>query len=145
MTAAEYLAQIRKLEAKRRVVVREIKAMKEERSGTALKMDGVPHATKISDSTGNLAARLADKEQELEELSHLYWYQRAKIVDMILKMDLPPEQSHYIEILQLRYMEGLTVSETAEEMGYAYRWTQTLQQRALDAFADQYKDVLQES
>ena len=144
MTAAEYLSQIRKLEAKRRVVIREIEAMRAERSGVALKMDGVPHAARISDTTGNLAAKLADKENELEELSHLYWYQRSKIVNMILAMDLPPEQVHYIEILQLRYVEGLTGLETADRMGYAYRWTQTLQQRALEAFAKQYKDVLQD-
>lgn len=143
MTAAEFLSQIRRLEAKRRVVIREIEAMRVEAQGTALKLDGVPHATGISDTTGNLAARLADKTAELEDLSRYYWLQRCKIVNMILQMNLPPEKSHYIEVLQLRYVEGLTQYETAERLGYAYRWTQTLQERALDAFAEQYKDILQ--
>lgn len=143
MTAAEFLSQIRRLEAKRRVVIREIEAMRAEAMGTALKLDGVPHSTAISDTTGELAARLADKTAELEKLSHYYWYKRCKIVEMILQMDLPPDKSHYIEVLQLRYVEGLTQYETAERLGYAYRWTQTLQERALDAFAEQYKDVLQ--
>lgn len=43
-------------------------------------------------------------------------------------------------VLQLRYIEGCTLEETADRLHYTYRWTARLQAKAIDDFREAVKE-----
>lgn len=55
-----------------------------------------------------------------------------EIEELIKQADISDQ---YKTVLYLRYIEGKTVDDSAKTLGVIKRWCQTLQARALDAFA----------
>lgn len=54
------------------------------------------------------------------------------IAGLITQADISEQ---YKTVLYLRYIEGQTIDDSAKTLGLTRRWCQTLQARALDAFA----------
>lgn len=60
--------------------------------------------------------------------------------DIADTIELAEIDAQYKMALKLRFIEGFTAQEAAAEMGYTKRWFDTIQRRALTAFAQSTKE-----
>ena len=67
---------------------------------------------------------------------------RAEIDKRSKMINALPNPTH-AQILRLRYINGLKWKSICAEMGYTFRHTTKLHGYALQAFAEQFKDVLE--
>lgn len=74
-------------------------------------MDGMPHATGVSDKVGNVATKLADLAIETNNLIDSYVDAKQEIIHALEK--LPPNQ---YGVLHRYYVRGMTWEEIAEDM-----------------------------
>lgn len=131
MTAKEYLRQFRQFGFRIKTIREEIMAIEEERDALSINIDGLPHSSGISDRTGNLAATLADMQENLTELNTEYWNQRQTIVKQINSLD----DAICVRILMLRYVGGYSWEDIAADMAYTVRYVLMLHGKALQDFA----------
>ena len=76
----------------------------------------------------------------IEEVKH-YQRLKEKILQEIYHMD---SDVKYIELLILRYSQGLRFEEIAINMGYSYERIRHLHGEALEKFGETYKEMLEE-
>lgn len=79
-------------------------------------MDGMPHATGVSDKVGNVATKLADLAMETDRLVDNYIDRKHEVLDALEK--LPPNQ---FGVLHRYYIRGMTVEQIAEDMNKSER------------------------
>ena len=90
--------------------------------------DGIRELIKRTDYTGNAQARMeAYTSRRIEEVQahHNYW----------LKLIHELDDDRYRNVLKLRYIEGLTVEETAEDLFYSVRHINKLTNDAVEELA----------
>jgi DNA-directed RNA polymerase specialized sigma subunit len=82
------------------------------------------------DHIGSAMAKLVDMEQELSREIELLCDLREQVNRQIDAM----KSERYKLLLRLRYLNGYTFEEVADEMSYTYRWTIKMHKEALRQF-----------
>ena len=91
--------------------------------------DGMRELIERTDYKGNAQARMNEyTSRKIEEVQshHNYW----------LKLIHEVEDERYRNILELRYIKGLTVEQVAEELFYSVRYINRLTNRAIEELAE---------
>lgn len=149
MDAKEYLMQVRRLNARLKVINSTIERLRDDinsLSDVSIKStwpDGQPHGTKITDPTGTSALRILDateeKRQQLREellryeyeqisAHSLLWQKQIEILDKLSRISDPV----LFKILNYRYIEGKSFEWIAVEINYTWRHTINLHGKALE-------------
>ena len=89
----------------------------QEKAGTqAIRMDGMPHGTDISDKVGNIAIAIEDLKSRIDVLED-----QAQAGDTAIRMFANSFADERIQmILQLRFISGFTWPMVAELMGPSF-------------------------
>lgn len=127
MTAKEYLRQYRLLESRIKTAEDNLKLLRSKRESISVDMDGMPHASGTSDKTGTLAVAIQSAKDKLSALQHESIIKQHEVAQIILRLDDPD----YINILNARYIDGMTWESIAVKLHFSYRWVCTLHGRAL--------------
>ena len=149
MDAKEYLMQVRRLNARLKVINSTIERLRDDinsLSDVSIKStwpEGQPHGTKITDPTGTSALRILDateeKRQQLREellryeyeqisAHSLLWQKQIEILDKLSRISDPV----LFKILNYRYIEGKSFDWIAVEINYTWRHTINLHGKALE-------------
>lgn len=89
--------------------------------------DGQPRGTDISDSTGSLAAKIADMKEDIEWL----WQQQQKIKWQVERTIYQLDSPEQFRVCWLKYIELKDWTEIAEEMDKTARTVQRIHGNAL--------------
>lgn len=148
LDAKEYLMQVRRLDARLKVIDSTIERLRADISSLtdiSLKStwpDGQPHGTKITDPTSSSAIKIAEATEEkrqklrkelldyeFQQISarSILWQKQMEILD---KLSLIPDPILF-KILNFRYIEGKSFEWIAVEIGYTWRHTINLHGKAL--------------
>ena len=74
--------------------------------------------------------RCVDIEAEITAIVEKYIDEKCNVVSLIEKLDNPTEYN----ILHLRYVQGISLSDIAEKLNKEYTWVTTTHGRALKSF-----------
>ena len=139
MIAKEYLLQVGIIDAKLKTIDANIARLRkeiyalEDISLSSSWSDGEPHGLKITDPTGDKAARLADRSSErLESLKKQLadyeyqqiitrsklWEKRMEVIDTIGRI----HDAKCYRLLIMRYIEGAKWELIAVDMDNTYQW-----------------------
>lgn len=88
---------------------------------------GMPRGNGVSDKVGSAAGRLVDLTKEIDALVDSYVDQK-KLVNEILGKLPVTEQA----VLRKYYVEGMTIEEVGEDMGYCSVHISRIKKRAMD-------------
>lgn len=88
---------------------------------------GMPRGNGVSDKVGSAAGRLVDLTKEIDDLVDSYVDQK-KLVNEILEKLPVTEQA----VLRKYYVEGMTIEEVGEDMGYCSVHISRIKKRAMD-------------
>lgn len=142
MQAKEYLRQLGWLRRKVDNAEHQLEEMRKDRS--YVKAAGGGEVKVQTSSSGTSAAlteteRIVDMEAKLAVDIERYHSLKRKIVSQIDQL----LDDRYREILLLRYVEGMSLNEVAEEMRYSYDYVQHMHGFALLEFQKTHKSFLQ--
>ena len=126
--AKQFLSRYLNITEHLRQMEEELEALRQEDGSISMQIDGMPHGTKLSDRTGQMAVRLAEITVEIMDERTKAIEERNEIRNVILRVG----DHNLSHILRRRYIDGKTWEEIAVEMNYTYRWTLTLHGRALE-------------
>ncbi|OLR55290.1 hypothetical protein BHK98_03940 [Hornefia porci] len=115
----------------------ELEALQRETGSISMALDGMPHGTKLSDRTGQLAVRIAEMTLEIMDERTKAWEKREEIRNVILLVD----DHNLCHVLRRRYIDGKMWEEIAVEMNYTYRWVISMHGRALEEVEEILKRV----
>lgn len=118
MEAKSFLQQYATIMTKIQVIEEELADLREARSSIAIKLDGMPRGSNLSDPTARLAIQLADLEAELIEMQSRSWTIRMQILDVIGTLENPD----HMKVLHLRYIKRKRWWQIAGTMHYSYQW-----------------------
>lgn len=140
MTAKEYLRQIRALDKRIENVRKELESLRSDAySVPGIRYDkDVVQGGRRHDPMVDMVSRFEEKDREMDEMISVYIEIRSRIVKQINALDDPV----HIELLYLRYIDGLTFEQIAAAMHYTERWTQILHGRALQSFTSKFINSL---
>lgn len=123
MTGKEYLLQIGKLKAMIRNsddLIQDLRS--QEISVRSAWPDGQPHGSGTTDPVGNAASKLADELADAEyaqlQLRRELYRKQIEITETLSRLERPEHN----RLLFLRYVEGWTWEEIAEDMERTYQW-----------------------
>lgn len=127
MNAKEYLSQYGRIEARVRILQREIEKLRTDAEGMSINLDGMPkgHGSRTWE---DLVIKLAECDTELQSEMSKLWSKRMEIINTIGELDEPKFQT----ILHSRYIEGKTWETIAYEMGITWRYCYMLHGHALE-------------
>lgn len=141
MTAKEYLNEVNNY----RRIIRSIELQIEEARHQATQIRAIVY-DKDRVQTSPSASAMDQFIMRLDELGDRYVTNliqyRAEIDKRSKMINALPNPTH-AQILRLRYINGLKWKSICVEMGYTFRHTTKLHGYALQAFAEQWKDVLE--
>lgn len=141
MTAKEYLNEVNNY----RRIIRSIELQIEEARHQATQIRAIVY-DKDRVQTSPSASTMDQFIMRLDELGDRYVTNliqyRAEIDKRSKMINALPNPTH-AQILRLRYINGLKWKSICVEMGYTFRHTTKLHGYALQAFAEQFKDVLE--
>lgn len=141
MTAKEYLNEVNNY----RRIIRSIELQIEEARHQAIQIRAIVY-DKDRVQTSPSASAMDQFIMRLDELGDRYVTNliqyRAEIDKRSKMINALPNPTH-AQILRLRYINGLKWKSICVEMGYTFRHTTKLHGYALQAFAEQFKDVLE--
>jgi len=141
MTAKEYLNEVNNY----RRIIRSIELQIEEARHQATQIRAIVY-DKDRVQTSPSASAMDQFIMRLDELGERYVTNliqyRAEIDKRSKMINALPNPTH-AQILRLRYINGLKWKSICVEMGYTFRHTTKLHGYALQAFAEQFKDVLE--
>lgn len=139
MTAKEFLFEIRNKKRLLEATIRKAEELRTLAEGVgAIRYDKDRVQTSPQDHMSEAVTELVAKEDELDRLIVDYRQTILRRVRMIEGMHDP----RYVQLLTLRYIDGLRFEEIAVKMMYSWKHILRLHGEALDAFADQYEDQL---
>lgn len=137
MRAKEYLRQLGWLRRKIDSAEQQLEEMRKDRS--YIKAGSGGEVKVQTSSSGTSAAlteieRIVDMEAKLAvDIEHYHSLKRT----IVSQIDQLSDDRHR-EILLLRYVEGMSLDEVADEMGYSYDWVQHMHGYALLEFQKNY-------
>ncbi|MBQ2086151.1 MAG: hypothetical protein II464_07780 [Oscillospiraceae bacterium] len=134
MTAKEFLKQYRR-ETERVIELNQsIAELEQQIDSISINLDGMPHGTKISNNTQDLALRLAERKALCENMTACAVLIREEVMDAIHKVDDPV----LARLLYLRYIEGASWKDIAEDLHYDDAYVRSrLHSKALAQIASQ--------
>lgn len=141
MTAKEYLNEVNNY----RRIIRSIELQIEEARHQATQIRAIVY-DKDRVQTSPSASAMDQFIMRLDELGDRYvtnLIQYRAEIDKRSKMINALQNPTHAQILRLRYINGLKWKSICVEMGYTFRHTTKLHGYALQAFAEQFKDVLE--
>ena len=144
MTAKEYLNQIRDTRQAITAEIERLQNMKEMALslGTKeLKADRVQTSVKNEGLEGSVG-NYVDYERKILERVADYREFEDRIVDEIYAMNCDYKLKH---VIYLRYVHLRRLEDIANQMGYTYDHVRHLHSQALEVFAKQYREKLNES
>ena len=141
MRAKEYLRQLGRLDHAVRSRMKHLEILKADMTYIkGMSYDAVRVQTSPSGESQSLkqVEEIADLEAQIVRELAAYHRLRHKIVTEIEQLpDL-----RYQEILTMRYIDGMSLQEIADEMGYAYQTIRMLHGHALSMYENLYKKAL---
>ena len=131
MTIKEYLNGYKRIVIRIRVLERDIQKLVAEIGGGALKMDGLPHGSSLTDTTGEIAVRLADMKAKRMDMLLEAYEKRDEIEDVILSVPDPI----YMQLLHDRYVRLMNWNDITDDLHlYNDQYVRgKLHQKALEA------------
>lgn len=136
MTAKEYLSQVSKLDAWIHIKQRQVEDLREKLTATG-GTDYSRDRVKSSLPADPLADRIAEYvalEDKLNKQIDRYIDLRDRITCQINAL----EDTRYIRLLSMRYLDGMPLVKIAESMSYDYKWLCVMHGKALQAFEKKY-------
>lgn len=136
--AKEYLMQYQKLKRDISKLEKRINEAESMIGISGVNYSGIPktHTNKPSRMTENSALRLVELKEKYQSKLEKLVEKGNEIESVINKV----EDSQLQELLYYRYIEGLTVEQTAEEMWLTPRWIYKQQKKALSKVAEIIND-----
>lgn len=137
MTAKEYLSQAGSVDPDYWKLVRRIQDLRMQMSPiSGISYDDVHVMTSPAKTsrTERQIIELVDAENDLAAELLKVVNERRKIVAEIAAL----KDQRYIQVLELKYIDKLSLVEISEMIGYSYVWVRMLHKQALDMFADMY-------
>ena len=92
----------------------------------AVRLSGTSHRSKVED---NVIAMM-DVQREIEEKIKELMVETKRAQKLISRL----ENSKHRMVLEMRYLQGMTWEEIAEQMDYTLRWVHQLHKQALESF-----------
>ena len=139
MTAKEYLRKLSAMRRQIRSVENQLNALYMAATGlAAIRYDKEKVQTSPDDYLLLHMVEIEETEQTYKEMLFKYHKAMQEIMVMIDGLD----DTVYVQILTLRYCDGLSFEKISCELGYTYRHTTRLHGQALQAFAEKYHDKL---
>lgn len=132
MTIKERLQKVRTIDARIKVIEAELNALRTEQyTLNSITIDGMPKGNKVTDPTGEAAARLIDKlnnyfEKLVNEKANL-WAARIETVELISEV----ERADLNRILYMRYVQCERWEVIACDLNYSFRHVLRLHGEAL--------------
>ena len=138
MTAKEYLSQIRQMRARLQVLQDEIATIRSQaESVRGMDYDKVRvQSSPDMDPLATYLGRLTEAEEELSTELEQYLTVYTQIFRQIANLGM----GIYADVLYLRYFDGLSLSEIADQLGYSYDYTRHIHGVALQEFEHKYLD-----
>lgn len=137
MKAKEFLRQYQQAKYDLEIAMATLKELEEMEDNISIGEGEGIRTNNISDKTGNLAVKIADKKAEIargnNELYDILSEVKA-VIDLV-------EKRKYKRLLHLRYIEGLRWEQVAKELNYDTRWTLKLHGQALLIVDGILKDI----
>lgn len=139
MTAKEYLQQLQKYKRTAQLYAERIEELYHEATGIkAIVYDKDRVQVSPEDRMEKIFMRIDSEAEKYAKARARYDREVRKRVEMIASLENPV----HVELLTLRYVDGLKWEEIACAMGYTFRHTTRLHGDALGAFGRMFKDVL---
>ena len=107
---------------------------------TTQEISDMPHASGVSDKVGNLAVKLASKEEDIDHAIDVYIDLKHEIISQIEK--LPKDE---YDVLYRRYVVGQGLFDVAEKRDQSVSWIQKLTWRGLKKIKVIESDVYREA
>ena len=136
MRAKEYLSQVSMLNrriANLQHLLEDLREKLTATGGTDYSRERVK-SSPPQDMLSDRIVHIVDLEHRLDEQIDEYFDLRDLITAQINAL----EDERYIAVLGMKYLQGLTLAEVAEEMHYEYKWCCRLHGNALAAFEYKY-------
>ena len=127
-----YLQGYGREEEKLRQIEAEIDYINQTIDSTSQIFDGMPRGSGISDKTARSAQRLCDLSINLIEQRFEAATKRKEIGEAIRSV----EDTKYMRLLYLRYIELRSWGKVSEEMGISPRWIFDMHNKALEEIAE---------
>lgn len=132
MTAKEYLSQYRLLDARINAKLKQLEDLRERAFSVSCGQNTGAHSSTPYDRVGELAAKIVDRESEINrDIDTLVELQR----EISGKIALVRDEKLRL-LLELRYINCMTFERIACEMNYSYMQICRLHGKALAEFAD---------
>ena len=132
MTAKEYLSQYRLLDARINAKLKQLEDLRERAVSVSCGQNTGAHSSTPYDRVGELAAKIVDREAEINhDIDALVALQR----EISGKIALVPDEKLRL-LLELRYINCMTFERIACEMNYSYKQVCRLHGSALSAVHD---------
>lgn len=138
MTAKEYLSQIRQMRSRLQVLQDEIATIRSQaESVRGMDYDKVRvQSSPDMDPLATYLGQLTEAEEELSTELEQYLTVYTQIFRQIANLGM----GIYADVLYLRYFDGLSLSEIADQLGYSYDYTRHIHGVALQEFEHKYLD-----
>lgn len=131
MTAKQYLRQLERINILINTKQLQLDELRVISSGfKAIDYAAVRVQSSPSDRMAALMSKWVDLEDEINNIIDNYVDAKNKIISEISQL----HDARYIDVLHKRYVEFKPLTDIANEMGYAYKYTCRLHGRALRAF-----------
>lgn len=126
MRAVVFLKEIRRLDALVNSKILEREQLWEMATSLTPNMDGMPHAPGVSDKVGNAAARLAEKANEINDLTDQLIDHRDKVLALL---EMLPSIEY--TVLHRHYVIYRTMDQVAQEIGKTERQAYRIKKNGL--------------
>ena len=128
MNAREYLANIEYLDGIIRGKISEIRQLRWLAESCTVPTDREPGTSSgVTDRVGEIVAKIYDLESELSEIVAEYIQKKQECVSLIESIRPPI----YYTVLHKFHVEGKSLVEIAEEIGYEYHYVCDLHRKAI--------------
>lgn len=142
MTPKQYLMQLPRLAQmirQRQIQIEELRALMEGMGGFDYSKPMVKSSPPPEPPYVELVSQLTETEEHVRSLIRAYTAKQNEIIGRIERV--PDER--YQRLLCLRYVQGRSLQQIADEMMYEYDWTRALHGRALETFGEINRDALE--
>lgn len=109
MKAAEFLLQLRRLDAKINNKICEMQQIRDLATRITSNLSGMPHPAGVTDKVGDAAVRLSHLSAEIDQITDQLIEARQSVIRLL--ETLPPEE---YDLLHKIYVQGLTMNAIAE-------------------------------
>ena len=133
MSAKDYLKQLRQLDCDITIQMLDLKKTEERISSLGAPQTENVSTSGTSDKTAALGMQLAELQQEAAKKCEEWAKLKIETLEVINRMDGKKAQK-YQQVLNLYYLQNMTLSKTARIMRISYQWASNLRDEAVAEF-----------